>query len=67
MVDILVVQRQVADLDDLQFQRGRRQFGQSQGQLAVDRALAQAADQNGDVVDLAHDDSLPVRAGSGVN
>jgi hypothetical protein len=42
---ILVVHRQVGDVDDLQFQRGRRHQHQVLGQLAGERFLAEAAYQ----------------------
>ncbi|MDT4873666.1 hypothetical protein FQZ97_1089220 [compost metagenome] len=42
-IDVFVVERQLADLDDVQFEVGWRQVSQCQRDLTVDRCLAQAA------------------------
>jgi hypothetical protein len=70
--EILVEQRQLADLDDFELQRRRRHRGERLGHFPVERFLAQAADDDGDVAGRAHGvpfvlgrptrtDHLPVR------
>ena len=54
---VLVVERQVADLYQLEREVRRRQFFDGVGQLAVERIFAKAADDNGDLV-LTHGDLL---------
>ena len=46
--------RQLADLDDLELQRGRRHRDHRLGHLPVEGFLAQAADDDGDVAGGAH-------------
>jgi hypothetical protein len=58
VIGVLVVDRQLANLDDAQLQPGRRQFGERVGYLAIDRTLPEAADDHGDVAGLVHADSL---------
>ena len=53
-VVVLVVERQLADLDDLERERRRRHGGERFGHLAVERVLAQAADDDGDAAGGGH-------------
>src|SRR5450755_17365 len=55
-VEVLVVMRQLADLDDLELQRLRRHGDHRLGHLAIERFLAKAADDDGHVAGGAHDD-----------
>lgn len=48
-VVVLVVEREVADFDDLEGEVGGGQRGEGLGKLAVDGILAQAADDDGDL------------------
>jgi hypothetical protein len=54
VVEILVVEGKMANLDDLEAQHFRGQGDKGIGRLAVEGALAQAADDHGDVVDTCH-------------
>src|SRR5579859_618386 len=54
VVEILIVEGEMANLDDLEAQRFRGQGDKGIGRLAVKGALAQAADDHGDVVDTCH-------------
>ncbi|MNC51545.1 hypothetical protein D3C75_1008400 [compost metagenome] len=58
-LDVLVVQRQIADLDDPQGKAGRRQFRECAGDLAVVGILAQATDDNRYRIHLAHGNFQP--------
>src|SRR6185503_3053620 len=53
-LEILVVQRQLPDLDDFELQRRRRQRCDRLCHFAVERFLAQAADDHGDVAGRTH-------------
>jgi hypothetical protein len=52
-VVVLVVEGQLADLDDLERERRRRHGDQRLGELAVERALAKAADDDRDAAGAA--------------
>src|SRR4030095_14164363 len=49
-LQVLVVEGQPADLDDLERERRRRERGERVRHLAVERFLAQAPDEHGDLV-----------------
>jgi hypothetical protein len=49
VVEVLVVQGKLSDLDHFAAQPLRRKFDHRPGQLAIERGLAQATDQNGDI------------------
>ncbi len=55
---VLVIERQVADADFGEGKIGRRQAGERMGELAVDGVLAQASDEECDLVAI-HGDSFP--------
>ena len=58
VLEVLVVQRKLADLDDREGQRGRRQLGEGMGHLPVERLPPQAADEDRDVALIGHGRTL---------
>jgi len=52
-IEILIVERQLPDLDDLELQRRRRKLAQRVGHFAIEGFLAQAADDDNDILSHA--------------
>jgi hypothetical protein len=55
-LEVLVEQRQLAYLYNFHLERRLRHLDQCLGELAVQRVLAQASNENGDVSASSHDD-----------
>jgi hypothetical protein len=58
ILDVLVIEREITDLDNLEYQRRKRERLQRSRGLAVERLLPKAADENGDLSLILHYASL---------